>query len=129
MGVKTLESLFADGTHYAWCVRCPACEQTHVFDKRWTFNGDHARPTFAPSMLVGASSKNICHSFLTAGVWKYLPDCTHAMAGQQVPCPDWDPLAVTAPVPLIIPLTLDGPLSPDADAEDLRERRRRQRRR
>lgn len=126
--MKTYESRFADGTHYAWCVRCPACGSHHAFDRRWTFNGDHARPTFAPSMLVGAGSKSICHSFLTAGVWRYLPDCTHAMAGQQVPCPDWEPLGQTPPM-VPVPLSLDGPLSPDAADEDLRERRRRQRRR
>lgn len=34
----------------------------------------------------------MCHSFLKAGVWQFLSDCTHAMAGQSVPAvpvPQW----------------------------------------
>jgi len=33
-----------------------------------------------------------CHSFLKAGVWEFLGDCAHALAGQNipmVPLPDW----------------------------------------
>lgn len=33
-----------------------------------------------------------CHSFLRAGVWEFLPDSAHALAGQRVPMvplPDW----------------------------------------
>lgn len=33
-----------------------------------------------------------CHSFLRAGVWEFLSDCSHSMAGQNVPMvplPDW----------------------------------------
>lgn len=33
-----------------------------------------------------------CHSFLQEGVWQFLGDCAHSMAGQQVPMvplPDW----------------------------------------
>lgn len=33
-----------------------------------------------------------CHSFLTGGLWQFLDDCAHALAGQtvpMVPLPDW----------------------------------------
>jgi hypothetical protein len=29
--------------------------------------------------------KEICHSFLTDGVWNFLGDCTHEMKNKQVP--------------------------------------------
>jgi hypothetical protein len=31
-----------------------------------------------------------CHSFLKDGVWEYLADCSHDMAGQKVEAPDWE---------------------------------------
>jgi len=36
-------------------VMCPGCKHYHVFDQRWTFNGDFDKPTFTPSMLVNGS--------------------------------------------------------------------------
>jgi len=41
---------------------------------------------------VPAGGEIRCHSYLRAGVWEFLADCTHTMAGQQVPMvdlPDW----------------------------------------
>jgi hypothetical protein len=90
MGAKTHEIQQKDGTHYAWLVWCPACDQVHTFDKRWSFNGDHEKPSFQASMLAyQAPGRPRCHSFLTDGVWHYLADSTHAMAGKNVPAPDW----------------------------------------
>ena len=31
----------------------------------------------------------VCHSFVVNGQIQFLPDCTHALAGQTVPIPDW----------------------------------------
>jgi hypothetical protein len=78
-------------------VWCPACDEAHAFSG-WTFNGDREAPTFHPSMRVryyegdpaDPASNRVCHSHLVDGIWKYLPDCTHAMAGKDVPAPDWD---------------------------------------
>jgi hypothetical protein len=83
----------------------------------WGFNGDGDRPTFTPSVLVrtghhvpGYGDKKscwctynaenpdapakfecgICHSFVAAGRIQFLPDCTHALAGQTVDLPDFD---------------------------------------
>ncbi|HEY6461671.1 MAG TPA: DUF6527 family protein [Polyangiaceae bacterium] len=85
-----------DGQPYGYCVWCPACDDSHHF-QGWNFNGDHERPTFTPSMLVryavgdpsDPASGRVCHSYLTDGVWNYLPDCTHAHAGKSLPAPDW----------------------------------------
>ena len=81
---------------------CPACRTLHRFrvDKEywavsgatpsdvWSFNGDYERPTFHPSMGANFSGyypdRPRCHSFLTDGVWNFLADSTHKMAGQSV---------------------------------------------
>ena len=36
--------------------------------------------------------KDICHSMVTNGEFRYQNDCTHAMVGQIVPVPDWTPV-------------------------------------
>lgn len=81
---------------------------------RWTYNGNPERPTFAPSILIRSGhfashwkegdscwctwreeegedpgfACGICHSFVTDGAIQFLPDCTHALAGQTVQLPD-----------------------------------------
>ena len=93
---------------------CP-CGDHHRVTAAWGFNGDMERPTFTPSVLVrsghyapGARSEDcwctynkehpddaapftcyVCHSFVTDGQVHFLSDCTHALAGQTVPLPDW----------------------------------------
>ena len=78
---------------------CPACGFEHSFrvdleghgkwPDAWTFNGDFEKPTFSPSMGFNLRNQQEphprCHSFLRDGVWQYLNDCTHEMAGQHVP--------------------------------------------
>ena len=83
-------------------VFCPACESSHRFlvefppdpAQVWTFDGNEESPTFSPSLLVEQRRwreseqrwiDNRCHSYLEAGVWRFLNDSTHAMAGQKVP--------------------------------------------
>ena len=73
-------------------IRCPGCNQFHAIDNRWNFNDDLENPTFSPSLKVsGVKSKDpyCCHSFIRNGVWEYLNDCTHDLAGQKVPVPEW----------------------------------------
>ena len=79
----------------------------------WGFNGNGDAPTFTPSVLArdghhadGDAKEcwctyearfgrpppfkcGICHSFVTDGMIQFLGDCTHALAGQTVPLPDW----------------------------------------
>lgn len=109
----------AEGGHLLfWCPGCKEAHQVAVGEgdgPRWGFNGDYDRPTFTPSVLVrsghycdGQAGKDcwctyearigkpapfrctVCHSFVTDGQIQFLGDCTHAMAGQTVPLPDFD---------------------------------------
>ena len=101
----------ADGLVAFWC---PGCDEAHTVRPRpaaspsWEFNGDGDRPTFAPSILVTGTQRLtddeharvmrgehveprplVCHSFVRDGNIEFLGDCTHALAGQTVPLPDW----------------------------------------
>lgn len=88
---------------------CPGCQQMHVVTTGWSFNGDHERPTFAPSVLVTGVERLTdeqagfvlaggkiepkpmrCHSFVRDGFIQFLGDSTHALAGQTVRLPDPD---------------------------------------
>lgn len=69
----------------------------HISAKPWGFNGDLEQPTFTPSVLGrweewqgdGVPKKqHVCHSFVRAGRIEFLPDCTHALAGQTVDLPE-----------------------------------------
>lgn len=56
---------------------------------QWTFDGNLKAPTLSPSILTtGAQKERRCHSFLRSGVFEFLGDCTHSLAGQHVPMPD-----------------------------------------
>jgi hypothetical protein len=74
----------------------------------WTWNGDSDKPTFSPSLVITASAPSegiheVCHSFLRDGVWEFLNDCTHELAGQKIPLPDlpeWVLKRVESGIPL-----------------------------
>lgn len=93
---------------------CPACKTSHfvIVDgtRGWSWNGDGNAPTFSPSILVrtghyapnheglcwcGMEDKSHgfscfqCHSYVEDGKIRYLNDCSHNLAGQTVPLPDW----------------------------------------
>lgn len=97
--------------------QCPGCKMLHGVrvdhenrgGSRWTWNGSLDRPTFQPSVLVKGSHwptddehekimrgekvlqrDFVCHSFVSDGQIQFLPDCTHALAGQTVPLPEVD---------------------------------------
>jgi hypothetical protein len=80
------------GKFHGWMIFCPGCKFAHVFDSRWTFNGDQDKPTFKPSYLSYGTENDPrqprCHSFVTDGFIKFLSDCTHDLAGQTVELPD-----------------------------------------
>lgn len=54
----------------------------------WQWDENLENPTLNPSILTGKGSPNICHSFLRAGIFEFLSDCTHSLAGQKVELPD-----------------------------------------
>lgn len=90
---------------------CPGCENMHVLDGSWNFNGDYNKPTFSPSILVTSGHCALnwnrekcwctfnkehpeqikpfhcerCHSFVRDGDIQFLSDCSHSMVGQTVP--------------------------------------------
>ena len=85
---------------------CPACGFEHSFNVDlenhgkhsndvWSFDGDYEKPTFSPSMGWNLQKTYehhpVCHSFVKNGVWEYLNDCTHGMAGRKVPMIPIDP--------------------------------------
>ena len=84
----------SDGKHLDYAIFCPACKCAHVFDDRWTFNGDHEKPTFSPSMLSHENPEvrktsngrygHRCHSFVRNGQIQFLGDCTHDMKNKTV---------------------------------------------
>ncbi len=91
---------------------CPGCDDNHMVNVAaggWKWNGDPNKPTFEPSRKVTGVERmtdeqhkaytehgtlpvpvpTCCHSFVTKGVIQFLSDCTHSMAGQNVPMPEW----------------------------------------
>lgn len=75
---------------------CPACRIHHsaVVDgtRGWRWNEDPEKPTITPSLLVTGEIGGepvLCHSFVTEGWIRFLPDCLHALAGKTVELPEW----------------------------------------
>jgi len=89
---------------YMWC---PGCDDIHGIEieqpqKMWQYDGNAESPTISPSILVNgiqwaegksfhksnhlvaAGQPTVCHSFVRAGQWQFLGDCTHTLAGQTV---------------------------------------------
>lgn len=71
---------------------CPGCERVHAIGLHpngWTWDGDTEKPTISPSILVNKGQAHpglpICHSFIRKGVWDFLPDSTHRLAGNSAP--------------------------------------------
>lgn len=72
-------------------IMCPACGNGHLFDHRWTFNGNYESPTFDGSMRVSDELGSFCHSYVISGKIQYLDEGTrHSMKGQTVELPDMD---------------------------------------
>ena len=82
---------------------CPACEESHVVNGGWYFNGDGDRPTLTPSVKVSYNGRDagqvsedgdrapyaVCHFFVTSGKIQYCADSTHPLAGRTVDLPDF----------------------------------------
>lgn len=78
---------------------CEGCGCSHLFyttgTPAWKFNGNMDKPTFEPSLLYrwheGGADK-VCHLFLRNGEVQYLTDCTHKLAGKNVPVKEFSPV-------------------------------------
>ncbi len=80
---------------------CPGCVEmvgdsglhmlpinSKVKNPSWIWDGNLIRPTLSPSILTGKDSPKICHSFLRDGIFEFLSDCAHSLAGQKVEMPE-----------------------------------------
>lgn len=54
----------------------------------WGWDENLEAPTLTPSILTHGAGEWRCHSFLRAGVFEFLGDSSHPLAGQHVPMPD-----------------------------------------
>lgn len=105
----SLRTVDDHGTVYdALMFVCPACALPYTLDdgttatpsgihllplkpSHWQRDGDVDAPTLTPSILTRGGPHGddwVCHSYLRAGVFEFLGDCTHEYAGQRVPAPD-----------------------------------------
>lgn len=76
---------------------CPGCGTTHAVTigngtmtpgDGWKWNGRFDRPTFYPSVKVSDGAGVRCHSWITDGRIKFLHDCRHKLANQEVDLPE-----------------------------------------
>jgi hypothetical protein len=91
MGKKVLPAYDSHNNFHGWIMQCPGCGHSHVYDKRWEYNGNPEKPTFNPSYLSKQPRENfVCHSFVKDGKIQYLNDCTHKYKGKTIEIPDWE---------------------------------------
>jgi hypothetical protein len=92
MRVRTVVDKDGEPTgEVSYWLYCPGCQDMHAINNTWEWDGDEEAPTFSPSILSMGPGQR-CHSFVRAGVWEYLTDCDHELAGQRVPMvelPGW----------------------------------------
>jgi hypothetical protein len=93
-------------TYAALAFICPGCKEltkgsgmhilpvnTNKVLPSWEWNGSITAPTLGPSVLT-RTHMGVCHSFITDGVFMFLEDCEHSLAGQLVPMEDLPAWAV-----------------------------------
>lgn len=77
---------------------CPGCGYDHEVPitgpRAWKWNDSLETPTLHPSVFVNRGRANpavpVCHSWVKDGRIQFLPDSTHALAGQSVDVPNWE---------------------------------------
>ena len=77
-----------------WVFECPGCNCLHAFGRNHAFNGDLARPTFLPSLLIGSVTAGTatvrrCHAQVSEGRIQFFADSTHALAGTTIDMEPW----------------------------------------
>jgi hypothetical protein len=81
-----------DGSRHAGLHMLPVNGPGALSDRAsWSWDGNLDAPTLEPSILTRRHQHGeafVCHSFLRGGVFEFLGDCTHPLAGQHVPLPD-----------------------------------------
>lgn len=77
-------------TDTRWLFYCPGCKMMHSFSTpRWTFNGNHDKPTFSPSLRIYTTRPEVgevtlCHLFVRDGKIEYCGDSPHHLSGKTV---------------------------------------------
>jgi hypothetical protein len=97
MKMRVMTTVDGDGTptgEISYWLFCPGCKAAHRINNSWDWDGNLETPTFNPSILsiLDRPVPDRCHSFIRDGVWDFLSDSTHDLAGQQIPMvdlPDW----------------------------------------
>lgn len=87
----------AAGSYTALMFCCPGCAEimsndglhmlpvnNNIKSPSWKWNGSVDLPTLEPSILTRYNEDKICHCFLRDGVFEFLSDCTHSLAGQKI---------------------------------------------
>lgn len=115
--MNSKKAISSDGIHYL-VLWCPGCDEAHSVvvardsdapsGPTWEWDGNTDAPTISPSIKVSGvqwkpefsfhksnhqvepGGQTVCHSFVRNGIWEYLSDCTHTLANQHVPIPDWN---------------------------------------
>lgn len=98
---STIRVIDDHGVRYqALAFVCPGCNNdlhllpvnTTEHSPSWEWDGNLEAPTLFPSIKTEWGNEttgiHVCHSFLRAGVFEYLSDCTHQYANQHIPLPD-----------------------------------------
>lgn len=102
---------YAEGDRISfWCPGCNRVHTIHIGSGGWGW--DETTLTVTPSIKVTSfrweppvTPENldewkrasweqhkvdlVCHSFIRNGIWEFLGDSTHALAGQHVALPEW----------------------------------------
>jgi hypothetical protein len=86
--MKIINKKLAYGLGNSYIVFCPGCNEIHRFDFRWIFDGNKQNPSFTPSLRIFDNNGTVCHSYLKNGIWEFLNDCRHNLAGKKIPLPD-----------------------------------------
>ncbi len=81
---------------------CPGCRRNHdvpvpPHPQAWEWNRSLEAPTLSPSVLVEYNGRDagkdgappaVCHCFIRDGRIEFLGDCSHDLAGREVPMED-----------------------------------------
>ncbi len=78
-----IQKLESNGEISYWFY-CPGCNVGHIYDSKWTFNGNFKEPSFSPSLFVNKGRPDQCHLFITDGKIKFIEDSHHHLKGKTV---------------------------------------------
>lgn len=75
-----------------WCPGCKRIHSVSTYKGGWWWDGDTENPTITPAVLFQHDvygRVHRCHSIIEKGIIRFYDDCTHSLAGQSVPLPEF----------------------------------------